>query len=157
MDYGLKAQADYKKHNQKMPVFPMEWIIMLNFENLQLTKFDSKSAKPKVLFYYLLKIKGYVNSIVSQEIDNRNVIESFFIINQINFMIEEIEKTDTIETFDCDFCTYSGFLSQLQCNNCKKKGCLLHSIQCKCLPTDFMLRYRYLTSELVDIKNKKYK
>jgi hypothetical protein len=60
-------------------------------------------------------------------------------------MIEEIEKSDIIEKFDCDICTYSGFLSQLQCSNCKKKGCLAHSIQCQCLPTNFTLRYRYLT------------
>ncbi len=68
-------------------------------------------------------------------------------------MIEEIDKNDNIESFECDFCTYFGFLSQLLCNNCKRKGCLTHSIQCKCLPTDFIVRYRYLTQVINLIVN----
>ena len=71
-------------------------------------------------------------------------METFFKINKINYIIEEIEKNDNIENFECDMCTHFGFLSQLQCNNCKKKGCITHSIQCRCLPTDYTIRYRYL-------------
>ncbi len=58
-------------------------------------------------------------------------------------MIEEIEKDDIDENFVCDFCTKFSFLSQLVCNNCRVKGCIIHNIQCKCLPTDFIIRYRY--------------
>jgi hypothetical protein len=86
-----------------------------------------------------------MNNIISNEIEKRKAIESFFKLNHINSIVEEIDKNDNVESFECDFCTYLGFLSQLQCNNCKKKGCLTHSVQCKCLPTDFTIRYRYLT------------
>jgi len=86
-----------------------------------------------------------MTSLILNEIENRQRTESFFKINNINYIIEEMDKHDNIESFDFDFCTYYGFLSQLMCNNCKRKGCLTHSIQCKCLPTDFTIRYRYLT------------
>ena len=81
---------------------------------------------------------------IGQEIETRISLETFFKINKFNYLIEEIEKDDNIEIFECSMCTYFGFLSQLQCNNCNKKVCLSHSIQCKCLPTDFTFRYRYL-------------
>ncbi len=50
MDYGLKAQIDYKKNNRKMPVFSMEWIIMQNLENINLSSFEDKFYKKKVRF-----------------------------------------------------------------------------------------------------------
>ena len=84
-----------------------------------------------------------MNHITGEEINSRIAIETYFKLNNINYIIEEIEKNDNVEHFECDICTYYGFLSQLLCNNCKKKGCLTHSIQCKCLPTDFIIRYRY--------------
>lgn len=86
---------------------------------------------------------------ISPEIDNRIVLENFFDMNKINFITEAIDYNDDTEIFDCDFCTHLGFLSQLVCKNCKKKGCIVHNIQCKCLPTDFILRIRYLTKVII--------
>jgi hypothetical protein len=48
VDFGLKAQVDYRKNNKKMPVFSMEWIIMQNYENVSLSSFDDKFHKKKV-------------------------------------------------------------------------------------------------------------
>lgn len=90
-----------------------------------------------------------MDSILTNEIENRLQTESYFRMNNINYIIEEIDKNDNIECFECDFCTYYGFLSQLMCNNCKRKGCLMHGIQCKCLPTNFSIRYRYLTQVIL--------
>jgi hypothetical protein len=86
-----------------------------------------------------------VDHCISQEIEIRLELESFFKLNNINYIIEELEKNDSQENLECDMCTYFGFLSQMVCNNCRKKGCLHHRIQCKCLPTDFTVRYRYMT------------
>jgi hypothetical protein len=51
IDYGLKAQHDYKRNNQKLPVFSMEWIAMQNYEHFKCSTFDDKNAKNKVNFY----------------------------------------------------------------------------------------------------------
>ncbi len=91
----------------------------------------------------LIEIKQYAISLSGEELDRRIQLETFFKLNNINYIIEEINKDDIDESFTCDFCTKFSFLSQLQCNNCRKKGCITHSIQCKCLPTDFTLRVRY--------------
>ena len=48
IEYGLSAEIDYKKNNRKLPVFPMEWIIMQNFENLRKSNFDNLNMKKKV-------------------------------------------------------------------------------------------------------------
>jgi hypothetical protein len=49
IDYGLKAQIDYKKNNRKLPVFPMEWIIMKNYDKINKSSFDEKNFKLKVI------------------------------------------------------------------------------------------------------------
>jgi hypothetical protein len=90
-----------------------------------------------------MQIKQFAITTAGEELDKRVEMETFFKLNNINYIIEEIDKRDTEESFICDFCTKFSFLSQLQCNNCRKKGCINHSIQCKCLPTDFTLRVRY--------------
>jgi len=46
-------------------------------------------------------------------------------------MIEESDKDDVTEIFECDFCGNLRYLSQLVCQNCKKKSCLHHLITCK--------------------------
>jgi hypothetical protein len=83
--------------------------------------------------------------LVKDEKDKRIELESYLKLNSINYNVEELELNDE-ENFLCDFCTYYNYLSLMICNGCKKKGCLTHAIQCKCLPTDFTLKYRYSTS-----------
>ena len=48
IDYGFEAQKEYKKANRKVPVFPMEWLIMQNYENCDTSYFDGKNSKNKV-------------------------------------------------------------------------------------------------------------
>lgn len=54
MDSGINAQIDYRKNNKKLSVFPMEWIVMQNYENSNTLQFDDKHWKNKVknLFKY---------------------------------------------------------------------------------------------------------
>ena len=81
-----------------------------------------------------------MNTLIGQEIETRISLETFFKINKFNYIIEEIEKDDNIEIFECSMCTYFGFLSQLQCNNCNKRGCNTDSSTrfcfCKKSPTN---------------------
>lgn len=56
IDFGFEAQKEYKKANRKVPVFPMEWLIMQNYEKSNLTKFDDKNFKNKVIFFNAIKI-----------------------------------------------------------------------------------------------------
>ena len=72
-----------------------------------------------------------MNKIVKEEIDKRIIVENFFELNSINFIIEKFEKNDTTVIFECDICRNLGYLSQLVCKNCKKKCCLDHLINCK--------------------------
>lgn len=142
LEHGLKAQTDYKKLNRKMPVFPMEWIVMQNYENLDISKFSNLNFRQKVSNIFM-QLKSAIDWLLTEEIETRVSFETFLDLNKFNYIIEEIDKDDNKENFDCDLCTYYGFLSQLCCNNCRTKGCLVHNIQCKCLPTNFSVRYRY--------------
>ncbi len=54
LDYGLKAQADYRKNNRKLPVFSMEWILMQNYENISTSNFDDSEYRQKVIFLLTL-------------------------------------------------------------------------------------------------------
>lgn len=97
-------------------------------------------------------MQKYVNLIVTDEYNSRIILESFLKINNINYKIQEVPK-ESAESFDCDFCTKANYFNQFICSNCNKKGCISHEIQCKCLPTEFTLKYRYSTSVIKFYKN----
>ncbi len=49
MEYGLLAQEDYKKTGKgKFGVFPLDWLIISNAENLLNLKFNDNKIKKKV-------------------------------------------------------------------------------------------------------------
>lgn len=44
-DYGLKCQEIYRKSREKIPVFPMEWLLIENISNIKKCALDLTSRK----------------------------------------------------------------------------------------------------------------
>lgn len=86
----------------------------------------------------------YLKRIISEENENRRTILLNFISFQINYKIEEMDCSAKYYENECPFCRNYTYLSYLLCNNCLRRGCITHSIQCKCLPTNFTLAYRFM-------------
>lgn len=43
LPYGEKCQAIYRKSKEKIPVFPMDWLLIKNIQHLKLIKLDAAS------------------------------------------------------------------------------------------------------------------
>lgn len=42
-DYGVKCQEIYRKSREKIPVFPLDWLIIENIRNITKTNIDLES------------------------------------------------------------------------------------------------------------------
>ena len=84
-----------------------------------------------------------MKKIITEEIEKRRQIELNFIANLYNFKIEEIDELAKYDENECPVCRNYCFMSYTFCQNCKKNSCISHLIQCQCLPTDLILRYRF--------------
>ena len=51
LQYGEKCQAIYRKSKEKIPVFPMDWLIIKNIQHLKEIKLDHES-KVALLKHY---------------------------------------------------------------------------------------------------------
>jgi len=138
LEFGFKALSDYRKIKTKVPVFSIEWIILHNYQLLSKLNFDSKEAKKE--------FEKYLIQIINEELNFRKIAEINLNEFQINYKMEDINEKVQYYEHECQLCRSHLFLSYLYCNNCKKKICINHMIQCKCLPTDFTLFLRYKNS-----------
>lgn len=142
IDFGFKAITDYRRSKTKMPVFSLEWLIFHNLANLHNINFD-KTLHFQEVYILLKKFNYYLKKIVNDELENRRLIEANFIGLQINYNIIEIEDSSKYDEHECPFCRNYCYLSYLKCRSCNRKCCITHNIQCQCLPTDFILGYRF--------------
>lgn len=53
----MMAEKDYKKSNRKIGVFPIDWIVMKSFENMDVFRYDQDNAQEKVSKFFMNPIR----------------------------------------------------------------------------------------------------
>lgn len=67
-DHGLKCQEIYRKSREKIPVFPIDWLLVENIANLDSTALDLETKT---------KLKEVYIKILREEKKQRDMIEKF--------------------------------------------------------------------------------
>ncbi len=66
LDYGLKCQEIYRKSREKIPVFPIDWVLIENILNLDKINLDLETR---------IKLKETYNKVLKEEKKSRDIIE----------------------------------------------------------------------------------
>lgn len=66
-EHGFKCQGIYRKSREKIPVFPMEWVIIENIRNLETINIDGQSK---------LKLRDHYRKIYKEEKKMREEFET---------------------------------------------------------------------------------
>ena len=67
-DYGLKCQEIYRRSREKIPVFPIDWLLVENIQNLDKVDLDLETR---------LKMKDIYVKIFKEEKKHREQIEQY--------------------------------------------------------------------------------
>lgn len=125
IQYGLKCQQVYRASRERIPVFPIEWLLLENIKN---------HAKSELDLDELRTIRDNFILLVNQELRSRKKIEdkmTKFLMSQSNCGIEDaseelkkkiqyIENRDLVDEdeFQCKLCTDLCYFSMIKCKIC---------------------------------------
>ena len=118
--YGYECLQIYRNSREKVPVFPIDWIILENIrviDSLQLCE-DSKSA----LGSHYLKV-------LKEEISSRKKLEQEVHFNQEMIADRENAMEDD---FPCQFCIDLNYNSFIHCREHNYIYCISHLNYCGC-------------------------
>lgn len=117
----------------------MEWLLF----KLDKYKKDLVISDQSILevIYHNCKCNHVLDGIICKEYARRIELEESLKLKFVKFIVEEFNsKTD----YYCSKCPNISFLSQMHCNKCRMKTCILHSCRCRCEVPDIRLFYRKL-------------
>jgi histone demethylase JARID1 len=66
-EYGRKCQDIYRRSRERIPVFPIEWVLTQNILNLDKVNLDQES---------LIKVRDYYSDMVAEELKSRAAMEA---------------------------------------------------------------------------------
>ncbi|CDW79070.1 lysine-specific demethylase 5b [Stylonychia lemnae] len=145
-DYGLKCQEIYRRTREKIPVFPMDWLLIENIQNLDKINLDLETR---------LKLKEIYVKVFREEKKQREFVERFVRSgygdndqNKQPYQIMAQRENVPEDQHQCNFCTDFAYLSMIYCTKHKFNYCLFHEIMCGCGPHQIRLIYRFTTKEL---------
>lgn len=67
-DYGFKCQEIYRRTREKIPVFPIDWLLIENISNIDSIKLDLEAK---------IKLKDMYVRIFREERKQREIVEKF--------------------------------------------------------------------------------
>lgn len=131
MPFAEKAMEIYLKSREKVPVFPLQWLIL---------ETD-------------YKLPGHVKKFVNFELKYRKMVRNFFKSNELEREeFEDIivtEDKDSEVRYECYYCINLCYASFLKCSECQKHYCTSHGLVCGCPPERVKLYIRYTDEELL--------
>ena len=120
-DFGFKCQEIYRKSREKIPVFPMEWILLENVKNLDTIKVDDPTK---------LKLRDHFRRVVKDEKKAREYVEKATknVPEYMNITFKMMEKREEVpeDNHQCFYCTDFAFMSMFHCKHHKINYCLYH-------------------------------
>ena len=67
-DYGFKCQDIYRKSREKIPVFPIDWLLVENIKAIDQTALDEETKE---------KIRGHYKKLFKEEKKARDTMEKY--------------------------------------------------------------------------------
>ena len=146
VDHGLKCQEIYRKSREKIPVFPIDWLIVENIQNIDKTDLELEAR---------MKLKETYQKIFRDERKHRDAFEKLIKaqsdgLDKQKSVFEMLEDRSKVaeDAYDCHYCTDYTYLSMVDCKFHKFQYCLNHMLMCGCKSDQVQLVYRYSTKEL---------
>lgn len=120
-DFGFKCQEIYRKSREKIPVFPMEWLLVENIRNLDEIKVDGQSK---------LKMRDHYRKVHREEKKAREYMEkaqkSIPEYSKVTFKQMENREDIPEDANQCFYCTDFAYMSMIHCKHHKINYCLYH-------------------------------
>lgn len=121
VDHGFKCQEIYRKSREKIPVFPMEWVLMENIRNIDTINIDGQTK---------LKMRDQFRKVWKEEKKAREYIEKIAKGHNefANITFRLMEKRDEVpeDAHQCFYCTDFAYMSMINCKYHKINYCLYH-------------------------------
>jgi len=96
MEYGLRAMDVYMTTREKVPVFPLEWMLIENVRHAARLQLD----RP-----YLIKLRNFYRVWLQKELTERSLVASYFYDKEWynNEVLRILENRDEVEedAFEC--------------------------------------------------------
>jgi hypothetical protein len=145
-DFGFKCQEIYRRTREKIPVLPIDWLIIENILNLGKAVLDHET---------ILKLREAFAKVLKEERHARDQVERVLKMSQerqkLGLPVSELmPDRDAVpeDQYQCYFCTDFAYTSVIQCKQHKYHYCISHNLLCECPPANIKLIYRYSTKEL---------
>lgn len=119
ISYGLKCQQIYRASRERIPVFPIEWLLLENIRSFNLTQLSYPEVKI---------IRDNFNTLVNEELRSRKKFEDKITKNLISKKVPDVKKAleeqiqyipnrDMVEEdeFQCKLCTDLCYFSMIKC------------------------------------------
>lgn len=116
LKYGLKCQGIYRASQERIPVFPIEWILTENIRSL---------GKIQLSKVGLETIRNYFSAMLSDEIKSRKQMEAF-LKDHYGSNDQESYKNHIVnlknreqygeDAFQCKYCTDLCYWSMIKCS-----------------------------------------
>ena len=143
MDYGVKAMDIYMQTKEKVPVFPLEWILIENSRYINELDFDIDNMK---------LIRDHYKSWLQKELTERSLLSSHF-SNEVIYKskwVQALKDRDNVEedAFECFYWISLCYASFIEWSNCNKHYWIGHEIMCGWNKESIKAIYRYSNEEL---------
>ena len=145
-DYGFKCQEIYRGTREKIPVLPIDWLIIENILNIDHARLEPETK---------IKLRDSFARIVKEERFNRDQIEKKMrtATEQVYEMLPNRDNVSE-DYYQCKYCTDFAYLSMIHCKVHKINYCISHQILCQCPPQNVKVIYRYSSKELDQLERR---
>ena len=141
-DYGFTCQEIYRRTREKIPVFPIDWIITENILNIGKANLELETK---------IKLKEAYFRILKDERKSREQLEKTLkVVTGTGQGSQMMKDRDLVaeDAHQCHYCTDFAYMSMISCKVHKINYCITHQILCQCPPANITLIYRYSNKEL---------
>jgi hypothetical protein len=119
-DYGFKSQEIYRRTREKIPVFPIDWLIIENIINVKHANMhhDAKS-----------KLRLAWQKVYRDERRSREAIETLLLKDSGGALgVEMMKDRDQVaeDAHPCFYCIDFAYLSMIHCRHHKINYCINH-------------------------------
>ena len=154
-DYGPKCQELYRRTREKIPVFPIEWLVTENVRNIDTVKVDSAT---KLILQ--TKFNEYANFELSQRLFMETELQTRMSVKQVGEVpagystVKLMENREEVseDAHQCQYCTDFAYFSLIHCSKCNINYCIWHNVLCGCNVPAVQLVYRFSTEEIRSYK-----
>jgi len=148
MDFGFKCQDIYRKSREKIPVFPMDWLIIENIRDLGKYPVDQGTLVALKKGYLRLmkdekKYRRQAEQLMHESENQKRKLTIRMMPNR-----EHIQE----DAYQCYYCTDFCYISIVRCLHHKIQYCLYHDFMCGCKYDNIVIDYRYSNAELEDME-----